>query len=228
MPTTNISKHTRTYNSVTGVDCEVTMAGRRIGNLQGISHTVTREKGPNYSMGSANPRSFSRGKRGIAGSMIMLVMDRSNLLEDLGERAKFWASALDYKRANMSRSADEPESFGNRSELSASGTAIPNASFQGRLDLAYAWYHDQIPPFDVVLTALTEMGIAARMSILGIEILNSGSGISIDDITTDENFTYVATGVTPWRALESTPPTWEGLIKPIGDTAAGQRRTYGY
>jgi len=46
-----ISKHTRTYNSITGVDCEVTMAGTRIGNLQGISYTVTREKGPNYSMG---------------------------------------------------------------------------------------------------------------------------------------------------------------------------------
>ena len=46
-----ISKHTRTYNSITGVDCEVTMAGTRIGNLQGVSYTITREKGPNYSMG---------------------------------------------------------------------------------------------------------------------------------------------------------------------------------
>lgn len=222
-----ISKHTRTYNSVTGVDCEVTMAGKKIGNLQGVSYTITREKGPNYAMGSANPRSFSRGKRGCAGSMIMLVMDRANLLEDLGERAKFWASALDYRRANAERSSDEPDNFTNRAELSF-GSVVPSASFQGRLELSYAWYHDQIPPFDVVLTAITEMGIAARMSVLGIEILNSGSGISIDDITTDENFTYVATGVTPWRALQSTPPTWEGLVKPIGDTAAGQSRTYGY
>lgn len=159
--------------------------------------------------------------------MIALVLDRSNFLEDFGERAKFWASALDYKRANIARSSDEPDPFTNRAELSF-GSVVPSASFQGRLDLAYAWYHDQIPPFDVVLTALTEMGIAARMSVLGVEILNSGSGISIDDITTDENFTYVATGVTPWRALEFTPPTWEGLVKPIGDTAAGQQRTYGY
>lgn len=226
MSSTNISKHTRTYNSVTGVDCEVMMGGKRIGNLQGISYTITREKGPNYSMGNANPRSFSRGKRGIAGSAIMLVMDRSNLLEDLGERAKFWASDLDYRRESLARSADEP-ALGNVS-LSTGQTFVSDvAGFGGRLTLSYAWYHDQIPPFDVVLTAITEMGIAARMSVLGIEILNSGSGISIDDITTDENFTYVATGATPWRALHSEPPTWEGLVKGV-DLTAGAQRTYGY
>jgi len=161
--------------------------------------------------------------------MIMLVMDRSNLLEDLGERAKFWSSALDYRRAHAARSSDAPDTFAGRVELSpTSGSAVASQSFQGRLDLAYAWYHDQIPPFDVVLTALTEMGLAARMSVTGIEILNSGSGISIDDITTDENFTYVATGVTPWRAMEFTPPTWEGLIKPGSADAIPQTRTYGY
>jgi len=220
-----ISRHTRTYNSITGVECEVTMAGRRVGTLQGISYTVTREKGPNYAMGSANPRTFSRGKRGIAGSMIMLVMDRSNLLETLGDRAKFWASALDYSRQAQARSVDSPSTFRNSAELGDSGITA-SREFQGRLSLSYAWYHDQIPPFDVVLTALTELGIAARMSINQIDILNTGSGVSIDDITTDENFTYVATALTPWRALEATPPTWEGLVKPIADSAAGQQRTY--
>jgi hypothetical protein len=221
-----ISTQTRTYNSVTGVECEVTMAGRQIGNLQGVSHTVTREKGPNYVMGSANPRTFSRGKRGIAGSMIMLMLDRSNLLESLGERAKFWSSALDYSRMAQARSADEPDTFRNKANLDLSGAVVPSREFQGRLTLAFAWYHDQIPPFDVVLTALTELGLAARMAINGVDILNSGSGVSIDDITTDENFTYVATSLSPWRALEATPPTYEGLVKPIGDLAAGMQRNY--
>jgi len=220
-----ISRSTRTYNSITGVNCEVTMGGRQIGNLQGISSTVTREKGPNYVMGSANPRSFSRGKRGIAGSMIMLVMDRSNLLESLEERAKFWASALDYSRMAAARSADAPDSFRNKALLDYGGV-VPSREFQGRLTLSYAWYHDQIPPFDVVLTCLTETGLGARMSILGVDILNSGTGVSIDDITTDENFTYVATGITPWRALEATPPSYEGLIKPISEIGAGMQRTY--
>jgi len=226
MENTFTSKHTRTYNSITGVDCEVIMAGRQIGTLQGISYTVTREKGPNYAMGSPNARTFSRGKRGIAGSMIMLVMDRSNLLETLGERSKFWATALDYSREAQERSSDLPNPFRNRVQ-SDFGAVVPTEQFTGRVDLSYAWYHDQIPPFDAVLTALTEMGLAARMSIDGIDVLNSGSGVSIDDITTDENFTYVATGLSPWRALGYKPPTYEGMKKPATSGATEQTLTYG-
>jgi len=142
--------------------------------------------------------------------MILLVMDRTSLLEQLGDRAKFWASALDYSRAQSARSSDEPDP-GRNSAAAFAGTIVPAPQFSGRVDLQYAYYHDQIPPFDVVLTALTEMGLAARMSINGVDILNAGSGISIDDITTDENFTYVATSLSHWRALEFTPPTYEGL-----------------
>lgn len=38
-----------------------------------------------------------------------------------------------------------------------------------------------------------------QKSIIGIEILNSGSGISIDDITIDEAMTFVARKITPWK-----------------------------
>ena len=57
----------RTFNSFAGTDMQVTFGGVLIGELQGLSYTVQREKGPLYTMGSANPRGFSRGKRGIAG-----------------------------------------------------------------------------------------------------------------------------------------------------------------
>ena len=42
-----------------------------------------KEKAPIYTMGSAEPRSFSRGKRGIAGTLVFTVFDRDALLEDL-------------------------------------------------------------------------------------------------------------------------------------------------
>lgn len=54
--------YTQTYNSFSGVDMVVTFGGKIIGELQGLSYTVTREKAPLYTMGSADPRSFSRGK----------------------------------------------------------------------------------------------------------------------------------------------------------------------
>jgi len=46
----------------------------------------------------------------------------------------------------------------------------------------------------------------ARMEIRGLEILNAGSGISVDDITLDENMTWIATDIVPWRAEAFMPP----------------------
>ena len=57
------SNFSKTYNSFSGVDMVVTFGGKILGELQGISYTIQREKAPIYSMGEADPRSFSRSKR---------------------------------------------------------------------------------------------------------------------------------------------------------------------
>ena len=51
-----------TYNSFSGADMVATFAGKIIGEVQGVSWTVQREKIPLYTLGSASPRGFSRGK----------------------------------------------------------------------------------------------------------------------------------------------------------------------
>jgi len=56
------SEFSRTYNSFSGVDIQATFAGTHLSDLQGISYTVTREKGPLYTMGNPSPRAFSRGR----------------------------------------------------------------------------------------------------------------------------------------------------------------------
>lgn len=209
-----VARLNRTYNSFSGVDIKATFAGVPIGELQGVSYTVTREKAPLYTMGSPDPRSFSRGKRGIAGSLIFLVFDRSNLLEALGTNAQFWADDIDLTYLKVFKS----EPYWGEPGLEGSGTSfrarvpvdvpvVDDSTRVGTVRKAQAWYHDQIPPFDIVLTALNEYGHVARMIIRGVEILNAGSGISIDDITTDENMTFVATDILPWQSLGWADPT---------------------
>jgi len=82
----------------------------------------------------------------------------------------------------------------------AVGSASPSVS-RIALDkvIAAPNYLDQVLPFDVVITASNEYGAVARMMIHGVEILNVGSSMSINDITTDEACTYVANAITPWR-----------------------------
>jgi hypothetical protein len=49
--------------------------------LQSISWAIQREKAPVFTLGSADARSFSRGKRGIAGNMAFAVFDQDSLVE---------------------------------------------------------------------------------------------------------------------------------------------------
>lgn len=55
------SDYTRTYTSFSGCDIVATFGDTVIGELQAITYHVQREKAPIYTMGSAEPRSFSRG-----------------------------------------------------------------------------------------------------------------------------------------------------------------------
>lgn len=62
-------------------------------------------------------------------------------------------------------------------------------------------YADQIPPFTVTLTSMNEYGNISAMHLLGVEFINEGCGISIDDIVTESQFTFVARGIVGWRPL---------------------------
>lgn len=190
----------KTYNSFSGVDMVVTFGGKILGELQGISYTIQREKAPIYSMGEADPRSFSRSKRGIAGSMVFVVFDRSALLEGMRDRpyvANRYSIPEGFEIADVNVDTIEivPGVIGP-----AVGSASPTVS-RIALDkvIAAPNYIDQVLPFDVVITASNEYGAVARMMIHGVEIMNVGSSLSINDITTDEACTYIATAVTPWR-----------------------------
>ena len=70
----------QTLTSFSGADLVATFANKVIGELQQISWAVQRDKAPVFTCGSPDARSFSRGKRGIAGSMVFAVFDHDSLV----------------------------------------------------------------------------------------------------------------------------------------------------
>jgi len=99
---------------------------------------------------------------------------------------------------------------GSTSSTNAPGVAVQNqesdiSSVGEDMMAATPWYADQILPFDVVLTATNEYGVMALMKVLGIELMNSGYGVSIDDIVSEHSYTYIATGMIPWTPLGMHP-----------------------
>lgn len=207
----------RTYSSLSGVDIRLRLGRREMGNAQGISFTVTREKAPIYVMGAVDPLGFSRGKRGIAGSLIAVVTDATNIMSHLDDDQKvFWAdwdevSDLTLKAGGLDGS-DLLTGFGN---IAGEGTRAGSWSRAG------AWYHDQVLPFTIGLTGANEVGHAMDMEIRGVEILNIGSGISVDDITTDENFTFIARILIPWRKRPYASPVNATRYLDEGNFAVG-------
>jgi hypothetical protein len=69
--------------------------------------------------------------------------------------------------------------------------------------LATPSYTDQVLPFNVTLTGANEYGAMTAGKILGIEILNEGSGISVDDAVSEAQATFVARAVEPMQAVQS-------------------------
>ena len=219
------SPYSRSYNSFSGVDIKAVFANEIIGELQGISYSVTREKAPIYTMGSADPRSFSRGKRGIAGTLIFVVFDRHVILSVLGGYApngglKFQSDIddirPDFAQLNRGNISSYQPLAGVGSVNTPANTVqnqeTPISTVGGDQELAGAWYADQIPPFDITLAAANEYGALAVMRIFGVELLNEGSGVSIDDIVTEQQHTYVARTIIGWSAVSS----------PNADIIAGQ------
>ena len=74
------SEISRSYNSFAGADIKAVIGQFQFAELQAISYSVTREKAPIYTMGSCDPRAYSRNKRGIAGSLVWINFDRHALL----------------------------------------------------------------------------------------------------------------------------------------------------
>lgn len=76
------------------------IGSKQFAQLQAISYSVSREKAPVYTMGSADPRAFSRNKRGIAGTLIWINFDRHALLDVFYQTAgKFVGNADDAGRS---------------------------------------------------------------------------------------------------------------------------------
>lgn len=178
---------TKTYTSFGGCDIVALIEDVVIGNLQGISYSVTREKGPIYVMGRADPVSFSRGKRGIAGSLVFTNFDRG-ALKDVTDNKTNGVSMKYYKKT-----FDIPaggRSIDLESSLNTQGSEL--------LQRADANYPDQIPPFNINITAANEYGQSMVMGLFGVELLNQGQGISVDDMVTETQFTFVCRVVADW------------------------------
>ena len=206
------------YGAFSGTQITAHINHVQIGTLMGVSYTVHTEKQGQYTMGSPNVRRFVTGKRGIAGTLVFNTFDRSALLaifggsnfqnqpliaNTLGNDQYSLGNAALAKAVGLSDSADDKFSrnFGVPFYSDTAGLTIP---IQNDVQDAYfnafsapMDYTDMLPPFNVNLAMVDTQGAAAAMSLIGVEIMNEGGGYTVDDLTNQTAYTFVAKALRP-------------------------------
>lgn len=226
-----VSNFTKTYTTFSGVDITALFDNMMVMTMQGIAISITREKVPIYVFGRSRPVSISRGKRGIAGTLQFVLFDRdalNSLMLDAdhqyyahADEVNWLTNTFNPARYQLDALSDPNSAKGAQggsngvgaiaSDLQSATTTGWQSGQQGnnggvnavgRSKKTIPQYMDQIWPFDVTLMAQNEYGLGAWSSVIGVEIINEGGGISMDDLTNEEQATYIAIHRQGWTSLE--------------------------
>ena len=202
------------FNTFSGADIVASIGNRVFGNIQAITYAVQREIAPIYVMGSPNCVAYARGKRAITGSLVFIVFDRDALLEhmryELQHNANYGLRMPPLQALADANDKWGPNMLGNllRKDFAESQLSDQNLQELARQGMMtgdtlreYLAYVDQMPPFDITITFLNEFGNTAQMRIEGVQLINEGMGMSIDDVVLEKACTFVARSIRPLRTL---------------------------
>lgn len=185
-------------------------------------------------MGSPDPRSFSRGKRGISGSLVFMQFDRDALMEEMRKEYggktpammfqtfKANAGSLENQILNglRSTSADGQDTYGVATwdeQMTNLGYGATGEFDPDNLTGFYTpEYADQLMPFNVTITMANEFGNRSGMEIYGLQILNEGSGFSIDDVVTAKAYSFVARKIKGIEKKDDLRQEGRSSAKPVG------------
>ncbi|MGG2085292.1 hypothetical protein [Lysinibacillus pakistanensis] len=197
------SQYTKTYTTFSGCDIVATFGDTVIGELQAITYSVSREKAPVYTMGSPEPRSFSRGKRGIAGTLVFTVFDRDALIEAIKSNVTRIGSNPNDPATNTAYTPMTIDEWDKVMSGQIQDTTAEERTRRITQENVAPLYADELPPFDVTISFANEYGQKAVLVIYGLEILNEGTGFSIDSVTTEKACTFVARKVDYMRPVDA-------------------------
>jgi len=152
----------------------------------------------------------------LAGTLVWTNFDRHGLLDLVWKMRGQFVANIDDVRPQFQVGGDtylSQNAIFNSTLVRANGIPLSATindlngeqftSVSGFKQVARPWYSDQILPFDITLAGASEYGACTAMKIFGVEILNEGSGVSIDDPVTEMQATFVARFVEPWQAVAS-------------------------
>lgn len=195
----------KVYNTFSGVDIHAVFGDTIFGELQMVSYKIDREKAPVYTMGSADLRTIARGKRLISGACVFVVFDRDSLLETMNNYNIVDPSLNKHEYANLDTAGYRAlYQAGATTTQITNSTNFTDATLEANAIASQykqnmkAKLADQLLAFDITMVGANEYGAVTKMVIHGVELMTEASGISIDDLVIEKQFSFLARRVTNW------------------------------
>ena len=187
----------QTLTSFSGADLVATFANKVIGELQQISWAVQRDKAPVFTCGSPDARSFSRGKRGIAGSMVFAVFDHDTLVEALQSVWDQIAPSAMFTAAGNKGASRYSENFQNALDMIKWNDTVTSTALEGdnRDGYGFSYGADASGDYTNQISAQTTSGSNNKPSFKSNGFVNQDP----DAWTDSENTINVPAGFTPIR-----------------------------
>lgn len=148
-------------------------------------------------------------KRGIAGNLVFTVFNRDALIEEFKDKLNGETLGIQKFKANASHKnymsieewdAQMTELAGGNGPVSDDGLVSGKVSdLVGKYAPVYA---DEILPFDITITMANEYGSRGVLVIYGVELLNEGGGFSVDNVSSEKAYTFVARRIDYLRSTD--------------------------
>jgi len=217
---------TRRYDSFGGPDITALFNNIPFASLQHIEYSIVRDKTRIFTLGSADARSFSRGKRVMGGALVFILLNRNELLAAMKEgktqgQGGFYTSADEVRTDSDPRNLQQfrqtvvdPARFNATTggplpvtDTTALGVADPTSGAVGgnnyfSISGQDPWYVDQIPPFQVSLVGANETGAIVTMKLFNVELTGEASGVGIDDVVIEQQYQFMCTGIQNWTLVQ--------------------------
>lgn len=172
-------------------------------SIQTISYQIHTRKSAVGALGHKYAKGYTAGQRVVAGSIIATVIDEHPFVKLIDQvnsmfnwEGKFEPQRLaEAKKIGIS-TQQQIQDYG----ASKKDNQLKNFSFNQEL-IPSSTLIDQLPALNCSIIGVNENGNAVHLMLMGMEFINDGGVISVQDILTENTCTYVARDIDIMRSL---------------------------
>ena len=156
-----------------------------LGSVTTISYSMFRNKKPVINIGRTNINGVTRGSRIYAGTMVFTLINQH------------WIRDIQEAGTEVKQNNDGTERW---------------FAYDTWLAKIKDLKADELPLFDIMLVSANEYGSAVTMYIYGIDFTDEGQTLSVEDLFTENTFSFIARDVSTFKRFD--PLT--GVVKAHG------------